>query len=82
LRHTVHTRALQRAADVLGDLEALRARLNVPEARLALWLEGYARPPTSVFLQVVDILLDHDLQELAVPSAGSKKAPPSANTPD
>jgi hypothetical protein len=88
VQQTIHTRALKRAAEVLGGVEALQARLNVPEARLALWLEGYSGMPTNVFLQVVDILLDHEIQGLAAQSAPSaasaapKKAPSSVPTPD
>lgn len=59
MRHTVHTRALQRAAEMLGGTDALCAFLAVPRRRLELWMSGQIGLPGDVFLQVVDILLEH-----------------------
>ena len=53
---TVHARALQRAADILGGKEPLRAALRVPMVRLEEWLKGHSEPPMDIFLRAVDII--------------------------
>ena len=53
---TVHTRALQRAAQVLGGKEALRQFLEVTTHELEGWMAGLDTPPTDVFLMVVDVI--------------------------
>ena len=55
---TVYARALQRAAQVLGGEDRLRARLGVKTHDLEQWLAGGREPPTEVFLAAVDILSD------------------------
>jgi len=52
----VHARALQRAADILGGKEPLRAALRVPMVRLDEWLAGHSEPPMDIFLRAVDII--------------------------
>jgi hypothetical protein len=64
MRKTVYSRALVRAAQILGSTEALRAHLNVSMSGLALWMQGYARPPDHVFIRVVDLLAERELKEL------------------
>ena len=56
-RASVHTRVLHRACQKLGGLEPLARRLDVPTAVLYGWLAGESTPPTSVFLQAVDIVM-------------------------
>jgi hypothetical protein len=58
---TVYARALQRAAEVLGGKEPLRALLHVTPAKLAAWLSGDQNPPMDVFLIAVDVISDADL---------------------
>jgi hypothetical protein len=58
---TVYVRALRRAAQSLGGVEALRAHLQVSMSQLAGWLHGEAPPPETVFLKVVDLLADEEL---------------------
>jgi DNA-binding transcriptional regulator YdaS (Cro superfamily) len=55
--HTIHLRTVQRAAEVLGGIEALQGHLGVPMTHLSLWLEGTAPVPTEVFLRCVDVVL-------------------------
>jgi hypothetical protein len=57
----VYVRALRRAAETLGSVEALRAHLQVPMRQLAGWLQGDARPPQAVFFKVVDLLAEAEL---------------------
>src|SRR5207302_1746737 len=47
---TVYSRALHRAADLLGGKAALRAALHVPMARPDDWLEGVTEPPMQISL--------------------------------
>ncbi|HEY2337227.1 MAG TPA: GAF domain-containing protein [Burkholderiales bacterium] len=55
---SVHTKALQRAAEILGGKDQLREYLRVPASHLTLWLSGAEKPPLDVFLRVVDLLSD------------------------
>jgi hypothetical protein len=64
MRRTVYSRALARAAQILGGAEELRSYLNVPKSLLDLWLGGYGMPPDDVFLRVVDLLAERQLQEI------------------
>ena len=57
----IYMRALRRAAQAMGSVEALRAHLGVSMSQLNSWLEGEARPSDAVFLQVVDLLADEEL---------------------
>ncbi|HUQ73703.1 MAG TPA: GAF domain-containing protein [Burkholderiales bacterium] len=52
---TVHVRALEHAASILGGKEKLRAYLHVPMATLEAWLAGKP-PPMDVFLKAVDAI--------------------------
>jgi hypothetical protein len=65
---TVHARALKRAAEICGERE-LAIRLGATDRELRFWMQGIAVPPERVFLQVVDILGEHALQELNNKSA-------------
>jgi hypothetical protein len=53
---SVHTRALQRAAEILGGEEKLRERLGVSARSLKEWMAGQGMPPTDVFLKAVDVI--------------------------
>ena len=59
---TVHSRALQRAADVLGGKERLREYLRVREQELVAWLDGTREAPTHVFLKAVDVISSHSAE--------------------
>ncbi|MCD6042266.1 MAG: hypothetical protein K0R40_1869 [Burkholderiales bacterium] len=61
---TVYSRAFTRAAQLLGGVEKLRAHLGVGMAQLNFWLRGQAKPPDAVFLKVVDLLSEHEKQEM------------------
>jgi len=62
--NTVFSRALARAAEILGSTDALRAHLGVSARQLALWMQGRVKPPDDVFLMVVDVLAERDLEEM------------------
>ncbi|MGE5640089.1 MAG: hypothetical protein ACM30H_08340 [Clostridia bacterium] len=56
LRH----RTLHKALEIVGSLKALSRRLRVPEAELKGWLTGFQAPPTPVFLEAVDIVVQYE----------------------
>ena len=62
---TVYVRALKRAAQIVGGLEALRTQLKVRTGDLESWLDGTKRVPDEVFLRTVDILSAHDIAEIS-----------------
>ena len=64
MTHTVFSRALARAAAILGGTEALRVHLGVSARQLALWMQGRVKPPDDVFLMAVDVLAERDLEEM------------------
>ena len=47
---SVHTRSLQRAAELVGGVDTLAHRLNVSPEKLEYWLSGVLPVPTEVFL--------------------------------
>ena len=60
----VHIRALRRAAQGLGGVEALRAHLQVSMSQLVGWLYGETRVPDAVFLKIVDLLSEQQITAL------------------
>ena len=60
----MYSRALLRAAEILGGIEALQTYLNVPAGDLRRWLRGSVKPPDHVFLRVADLLAERHLEEL------------------
>jgi hypothetical protein len=55
---SVHSRALRKAAEILGGRAKLARYLRVPEAELQKWLEDQGKPPTAIFLRAVDLIVD------------------------
>ena len=53
---TVHSRALKRAAEILGGVDPLCTYLGVSAFQLERWMRGEARLPDAIFLMVVDVL--------------------------
>lgn len=75
---TVHSRALRRAAEILGGTRELRDYLRVPAEDLARWLRGEGTPPAGIFFRVVDLIV-----EGAQPSATAPSAPtPEGDRPE
>jgi DNA-binding transcriptional regulator YiaG len=60
----LHALALRRAAQLSGDEDALAARLHVPIYLVRAWLAGKQPIPASVFLRVVDLLIESTLESL------------------
>ena len=61
---TVHARTLQRAAQLVGGLEQLAYRLDVTPSHLALWVAD-TEPTPNIFLKAVDLIQEHDRDDLA-----------------
>lgn len=57
LRESTYARALHLACLVLGGLPELAARLEASENAVKSWIEGRDRPPESVFLAAVEVIL-------------------------
>ena len=69
---SVYSRALSRAAELLGGREKLANLLQVPAKELDRWMADQAKPPREVFLRVVDLILD----ATAPPGEGRAPEPP------
>lgn len=61
LETELYLRTLRRAAELVGDQEALARRLRVTPSHLALWIQGVESPPTYVFLRAVDVVSEREL---------------------
>jgi hypothetical protein len=67
---SVYSRALLRAAELVGGRDQLARVLRVPKAELENWIAGEAKPAREVFLRVVDLILDE-----TAPAPGQNDAP-------
>ena len=64
---SVYSRAVRKAAEMLGGREKLARTLQVPVAEIEKWILGERKPPRELFLRVVDLLIED--------SAGSDDSP-------
>jgi hypothetical protein len=71
---SVYSRAVQKAADLLGGRERLAKVLRVPISEIESWIADRTRPPRELFLRVVDIVLD----ESGPAGTGESREPPPA----
>ena len=55
---SVTARALHKALEQMGGLEALARRLEVPASVVREWMFDVGSPPHGVFLRVVEVLLE------------------------
>ena len=69
---SVYSRALQKAAELVGGREQLSRRLQVPLADVETWIADKGKPSREVFLRIVDVLLDESS------AAGEAPEPPSS----
>lgn len=56
-----HAAALAKAAVLLGGVAQLSSYLGVSRDRLMCWIRGQEAPSAEAFLDVVDLLMEHDL---------------------
>jgi hypothetical protein len=59
-------RILQRALEIVGSHEDLARLLQVRQVPLATWLGGVIPVPDDIFLKAVDIVLDHQTENLSL----------------
>ena len=60
----IYVRAMRRAAELKGGESALANHLGVPVDAVRWWHAGRLRVPTTVFLEVADILFDHSMSQI------------------
>jgi hypothetical protein len=58
---TLQLAVLHRAANIVGGIDALSARLRLNRGVMQYWREGRGKMPEEVFLQLVDIVLKDDV---------------------
>lgn len=71
---SVYSRALSRAAELVGGREKLAKVLQVSTTDLDKWIADQAKPPREVFLRIVDLILDETRQ---AGDDGTAEPPPS-----
>jgi hypothetical protein len=59
----IHSRALRRAAEIIGGNEQLRVHLGATETDFASW-NGARELPRNVFLRLVDIITDEEVRQV------------------
>ena len=69
---SVYSRALSRAAELLGSREKLAKVLQIPAVEIDKWIADQGKPPREVFLRIVDVILD----ETRSGSDGDPQEPP------
>jgi hypothetical protein len=61
--HDIHTRALRRAANILGGDEQLRVYLGATEVDFSGW-SGQRELPRNIFLRLVDIITEEEVRNI------------------
>jgi hypothetical protein len=71
---SVYSRALQKAAELIGGQQKLCRYLHVPAAELQSWIDDKKVPPKGIFLRVVDFII----AETPAPGGSTDPEEPSA----
>jgi hypothetical protein len=71
---SVYSRTLLKAAELIGGGAKLARHLRVPEAELQKWMEDKGKPPVTIFLRAVDLVID----ETPAPPPSDPAEPPAA----
>ena len=74
---SVYSRALRKAAEMMGSQQKLCRHLRVPAADLQSWIDDKAVPPVAVFLRAIDFILD-ETPPPSEPDASDVPAPRDA----
>ena len=74
MRNSLQSRALQRAVDLYGGVRPLAARLKISRVRIDVWLRDDAPMSEDVFSALIDLLLEHGLQEITEDITAVKQA--------
>ena len=62
--HDIHTRALKRAAEILGGEDKLMIFLGASEHDYSAWVNQHELP-RNIFLRLVDLITDDDVRRVA-----------------
>ncbi len=73
---SVYSRALRKAAELLGGREKLSKVLHIPTADIDKWIADKGKPPREIFLRIVDLILDETGPAGSGNSAGESSEPP------
>ena len=63
MHHDIHSRALKRAAEILGGNEQLRVHLGASEVDFSSW-SGKTELPRNIFLRLVDIITEEEVRSV------------------
>jgi DNA-binding transcriptional regulator YdaS (Cro superfamily) len=55
---SVHSRAVQKAAELAGGRQALADRLHLERPDIDAWIAGERRPSLAALMQMVELILD------------------------
>jgi hypothetical protein len=55
---SVHSRAVQRAAQLVGGRQALADKLQLARPDIDAWIGDERRPDMAIFLRLVELILD------------------------
>lgn len=70
LSSALYAACIRRAADMLGGYEALGEQLKIPPRALERWALGRGVPDETIFLRIVDIVLERPV----IPTRSSPEA--------
>ena len=62
--HDIHTRALKRAAEILGGEDKLMVFLGASEVDYSAWTSQHELP-RNIFLRLVDLITDDEVRRVA-----------------
>lgn len=75
---SVYSRAVRKAAELLGGRDNLARILNVPLADVNKWIAG-EKPPREIFLRVVDLIIDETAPPGDSPDASPRDCAPAVS---
>jgi hypothetical protein len=70
LSNALFAACIRRAADALGGYEALGEHLRISPRLLERWADGHGVPDETIFLRIVDIVLERRV----IPTRSSPEA--------
>lgn len=70
---SVYSRAVEKAAALIGGQEQLATYLGVSPEELRKWMADMAKPPLKTFLRIVDLIID----ETPLPESDDPEPPPA-----
>jgi hypothetical protein len=71
VQSNLHWSAIKRAAEIAGSVERLAVYLDMDAGLLAACMIGTEEVPPDVYVKVVDLILEHQLNQLGSPGNNS-----------